>query len=298
MQDLVRQYDSAAKLLPVRLRSLTEGVNPSVKSSAEEFRLRSGRGFTLIAGGREVAPWGEVTVSAGEVAALVNSAAKGSLHSVVSSVSRGFIACDGGHRVGIAGSAVAKDGNVSGFRVFTSASVRIAKEIYGVADNVFAELLVYNFPSAIIISPPGFGKTTLLRDLIRLASNCGLRVSVADERSEIAAVSGGICGFDLGRCTDVIESAPKAEAVLMLLRAMNPQIIAVDEITDTKDISAIKNAANCGVRLLATVHAGSVEEFLARDKHRTLDSIFKKAVLISQNGGKRTYSVHDIGEPK
>ena len=153
-----------------------------------------------------------------------------------------------------------------------------------------------HFESTLIISPPGRGKTTVLRDLVRTLSDDGLRVSVADERGEIAAMRDGAPQMDVGRYTDVIDNCPKDKAVMMLLRAMNPQIIAMDEITATEDALALMSAEGCGVGLLATVHANSLGDLMNKGLYRSIikKKLFKKLVTIENVADSRTYSVSEL----
>ena len=152
----------------------------------------------------------------------------------------------------------------------------------------------------VILSPPGGGKTTLLRDLIRRLSDGiegpPLRVGVADERGELGA---GELRYALGPRADVLENCPKDQALLMLLRGMAPQVLAADEITHPADLRAMETAAGCGVTLLATAHGGSWEELSLRPLYRELlgAGIFQKFVFISLAAGKRVYTVQDGGGP-
>ena len=172
-------------------------------------------------------------------------------------------------------------------------AVRISKELIGIGRELTGSLFENGeFLSTLIISPPGGGKTTLLRDIIRLVSDRGKRVSVADERGEIAALKGGIPQFNIGRHTDVLEFCPRAQAVIFLLRAMNPQIIAMDEITGPEDFEALRSAVGCGVKLLATAHSASTGEMKKTALQRNAFMwIFERIVVIDNNAGKRSYRI-------
>lgn len=157
------------------------------------------------------------------------------------------------------------------------------------------------FASTLILAPPGMGKTTLLRDLIRaLSSGEGCpphRVSLADERGEVAALYRGVPQLDVGPGTDVMEGCPKAMALMLLLRGMGPQVLAADEITAPEDVKALLTAAGCGVSLLATAHGESREDLRRRPLYRPLleEGIFRRLVLIDGQGDARRYRVEVLG---
>ena len=157
--------------------------------------------------------------------------------------------------------------------------------------------LELGLPDTLLVSPPGAGKTTLLRELVRLISEGGRRVSLIDERAEIAGVWEGAPLFDVGPCTDVMTGAPKPEAAAMLIRAMTPQLLAMDEITTPADVEAARSASGCGVKLLATAHAGSLRELASRPVYRPLleDRVFRAAVLIERRAGRRRYKLEELG---
>ena len=183
-------------------------------------------------------------------------------------------------------------GEVIALRDVTSANLRIAREIRGDARKLAGELYRDGtIDNALILGPPGSGKTTLLRDLIRALSDgegerSGLRVAVADERSELAGSFGHLA---LGARTDVLSGCPKALAIPMLLRAMSPQVVAVDEITVPADISAMEQAVGCGAALLATAHGSGTEDLGRRPLYRRMmeRGIFRIVITIRVADGRR-----------
>ena len=184
-------------------------------------------------------------------------------------------------------------------RDISSLAIRIPREREDIAHPLLSRLLVDGKPvNTLIVSPPGGGKTTLLRDLVRLLSDgselsAPLRVSLVDERGEIAAMHRGVAQLSVGSHTDVMDACPKNLAVPMLLRSMTPQVIALDEIAQQRDVEALYAASKCGVILLATVHASSLEELRQRQSLNELleSGIFDRAILISGQGRKRSYHV-------
>lgn len=279
---------AAARLLPDELeRSFLSGAF----HSAEEIRLRRGHEpRVLLPEGERVFARGHF-VSGEELGRVMDKASGCSLHSYGTQLRQGFITAKNGVRVGVCGSGVG-DGGREGIRDVSSLAIRIPRQIKGVGCDAIKKLGSFE-ESVLVISPPGGGKTTFLRELIRCCSDSGKRVSVCDERGELAAVHQGEAGFDLGRCTDILSGVDKAAGMLMLLRAMNPQVIAVDEISSGEDIAAVEKAACCGAVIFATAHATSVEQMRRRALYaRLLDSgIFNRAVVISGGGEDRKYEV-------
>lgn len=207
----------------------------------------------------------------------------------------------GGFRVGLCGSAVVKDGEVTNLKQISSAVIRISREQKGIAQAVAPRLFRDGrFVSTLLLSPPGGGKTTLLRDLVRqLSQGEGVppqRITLIDEREEIAVMYRGQPQMDVGPRTDVLSGCPKALAIPMALRAMNPQIIAVDEITVREDIAAMAAAAHCGVRFLATIHADGRQELGRKPLFSQLlkARVFEKAVTIRREGEQRQYIVEEL----
>lgn len=180
-------------------------------------------------------------------------------------------------------------------RAISSLAIRIPHEIRGCGQAVI-DRLAASSGNVLILSPPGYGKTTFLRECIRQMSDAGQRVSVADERGELAAVYRGIPQFDLGKSSDVMSDVPKAQAVMMLLRAMNPQVIAMDEISSPEDIGAAETASGCGVRIIATAHAAGRSELQVRPIYKKLleHGMFGSLIVIKSCCGVRSYSYEEI----
>lgn len=297
-QDEIARYRQAAAFLPVRLRKLAETLPGERQAVAEEFRLRTGRPMTVLLPEGERCPWPtEPPVEPEELETLCDLGAEFSRYAAAETLREGFLPARGGFRIGFCGSAVMKGGICTNLTDLSSANLRIAREKRGVAEALAERMLAGGAPeSALLLSPPGGGKTTLLRDLIRCISEKGIRVGLADERGEVAVCYRGRPQMDLGPCTDVLDGCPKAAAIPMLLRTMNPQVVAADEITAEEDIRAITMAAGCGVRLLATVHAEGVSELAQKPLYARLleTKVFRRAVCIRKTAEGRRYEWEEL----
>ena len=298
----ILRFHQAAALLPPEQRRALERLDDAVKARTEEIRLRAGQPVSLVLPEGEITlPGWERPVRTAELALLLEIATQASAHTALSQVRSGFFTVRGGHRLGICGSGVVKDGAVWNLRQVSSLALRIAREAVGIAAPILDRLWAgEELLSTLILSPPGWGKTTLLRDLIRaLSDGDGVparRVGVADERGELAGVCEGVPQFRVGRRTDVMDGCPKSAGLLMLLRGMNPQALAADEITAPEDIAALERAANCGVSLLCTAHGASLEDLRRRVLYRRLleAQIFRRLVVIRRQGSRRCYSVEEL----
>ena len=291
------RYEAAAAILPSRLRQAALELSVVQRQTAEELRLRVGGDLTALVGGEEISLCGGVTAE--ELETLCDIAADFSRYAAIETLREGYLSVRGGFRLGLCGTVVMKDGVAANLKNLTSAALRIGREYPGIGEKLLPRMLEDGrFRNTLILSPPGGGKTTLLRDLVRSLSNGGYRVALLDERGEVAVCHQGQPQMDVGRRTDVLDGCPKAIGIPMVLRAMNPRIIAVDEITLREDIRAMVMAAGCGVGLLATVHAGSVEELVERPLYRELleHRVFRLVVRIERSEGKRTYTVEELTE--
>ncbi len=292
----MNRLNAAAALLPITLNSELLILSEEQRSNIEEIRLRSGQAMTALISGREIPIAQEHIITSDELESVLECATGASVHSVETSIANGYVNVSGGIRLGICGTAIMRGGNVSGIRNLSSLSIRIPCERYGCAEAELNTMLADGVTDILIISPPGAGKTTCLREFIRVISNMGYRVSVADERGEIAAVCNGSAQFDVGIHTDIISDAPKASAAMILIRAMNPQVLAMDEISTKEDVQAIFEAAGCGVKLIATAHAGSFEDLYTRQIYRQLidSGVFKYCLMINNDKGHREYCVKKL----
>ena len=252
-------------ILPSRLRQETDPF----RDWANDIRLVLGSPPEIVAG--EESHYLRGNVTADELHFVINAATRYSPWASATT-SQGYITGPGGHRIGICGEAVIKDGRMEGIRRPTSLCIRVARDFPGLAEPL-ADLP----GSILILGSPGWGKTTLLRDLIRQKRRKGCQVCVVDERGELFPE-----GIDLSLGISVLTGCPKAQGIELMLRTMGPQIIAVDEITARKDCEALQQAAWCGVNLIATAHAGSLRDFLHRSVYEPLvkQNLFDHLIIL------------------
>ena len=271
-------------MLPPAVRRIIQMLPGPVLNQVEEIRLRRGRPLmlTLPAGDTflngEGSPVSDLNqaylVSEDDMERLVQLISSSSIYALEEELRNGFITLPGGYRAGICGKAVLEGGRLKTLKYLSACNIRIFREVAGAAGAVLPllvdrkRMVIYH---TVLVSPPRCGKTTLLRDLVRQVSDGvpslglpGANVSLVDERSEVAGCYLGVPQRDVGMRTDVLDGCPKAEGMLMLLRAMGPQVIATDEIGRREDIAAIEEVLNAGVKVLTTVHGSSLEDLSGR----------------------------------
>jgi stage III sporulation protein AA len=274
---------------PDAIARAVDAISAEQQGKIEEIRMRMGQNVCISAQGRE---WvlldgrAPLLTDAGMLATVLDRASAFSNYAVSDMLQRGYLTVNGGHRIGVCGT-LQQHGEAKTMKDVSSVNLRVARQVSGFADAAM-NLLWENPGSTLVIGPPGCGKTTLLREMIRqLSDRFQFRVAVVDERSEIAGSVSGAPQFEIGKHTDVLTGAGKMEGIEMLLRGMNPEWIAVDEITAKDDVRAIGHASYCGVRMLATAHAYGREDLKKRPVYRELLALRMFQNLIIMNSDKK-----------
>ena len=292
------------------IREVIVTIPKDIKSSIEEIRLRVNKPLMIYANNHDffITRKGEISssenqnnyiVSKKNIDNCIQFISDYSIYSIEEELKRGYITIQGGHRVGIVGRVVLENGDIRIMKEFTGLNYRVAREKIGISSKIIKYLLneKKEFLNTLIVSPPQCGKTTLLRDIIRNLSNGmpdlklkGLKIGLVDERSEIGAAYRGIIQNDLGLRTDVLDGCPKAKGMIMLIRAMSPEIIATDEIGRIDDAFAIHEALLAGIKLITTVHGNSLEDILQKKVIGDLvkDSVFQRIIILSNKKGVGT----------
>lgn len=276
----------------------------------QEIRLRVHAPLLMICNNREyyITPDGTLSMRAEEAYLVTREALREtldymssySLYAFEEEIRQGFITIQGGHRIGIAGKTITDGHGIRSMKFISFINVRLSHQVKGCAAAVIPYLYEHDMIlHTLIISPPRCGKTTLLRDIIRQVSNGsgehpGLTVGVIDERSEIGACYQGVPQNELGIRTDILDCCPKAQGMMMLIRTMSPQVIAVDEIGSREDMEAIEYVMNCGCKLVATVHGSSIEDIKQKPVLRkmVLEKWFERYVILNNRG--RTGNIGEI----
>lgn len=257
----------------------------------QEIRLRAGKPLILLCDNRELLK-PDYILSPDDLRETVEYICNYSVYAYEEELRQGFVTIQGGHRVGFGGKVVCENEKVKSIKNISFLNIRLAHEVIGCADSVMPHIYEDgSLKHTLIISPPGCGKTTLLRDIVRSVSDGneygkGVTVGVVDERSEIAACYMGVPQNDVGLRTDVLDCCPKVQGMLMLIRSMSPKVLAVDEIGDDRDIEAIRYVYGCGCKVIVTAHGTDLEDIKQKPflKDMVKEELWERYIVLDNSG--------------
>ncbi len=278
MTEKIRQIED---FLPITINTILNTFISKHTDTINEVRLRSGQPLCVFMNGKNVflTQQGEPTSSAAmgyivthkEIQDVFLSACKNSVYAYSEQLKKGFLTLSGGHRMAIAGRVVYENANISTMQNITSLSIRIASERKGCSGPLLHHIVQNGqIQSCAIISPPGGGKTTMLRDIARCLSLYGYTVSVIDERGEIAGMNQGIASYDLGVLCDVLDGCKKADGLMMALRGLSPAVMLIDELGSIREAQAVWEGINGGVATIFSLHAATISQAVRREPMKYL----------------------------
>ncbi len=271
------------KLLPEKIYDVATGGGGRIVT---EIRMRVGKPLSVAVAGRYFNPIDEYghlyEVTREDVDHVLGVATKHSLYAVNSQLAGGYLSCDEGIRIGVSGEGVYKGGRLFTLKNVSSLCIRVPAQIFGCASAL--ERIVKDFGNTVILSPPGYGKTTMLREFVRLLSQSGKNVVVIDERNELSASVNGVSGFDLGPNTDVLLFSSKKGGYADAVRSLRPDLVATDEIFGAEEIDCLEDIFRCGVNVVATVHAKNTLSLLENKVYGRLAKFTRYFVELGELG--------------
>lgn len=313
----VNIYDSVVESLCKELNNILIKIPYSYKEKVEEIRLRNGKPLIISYENKDrfITCHGKVSqymdkaliIKEDHIQSTFQKISNYSVYAYEEEIRNGYITIKGGHRVGIGGKVIYGSMGIETIKDISSLNIRIAREKKKISDHIIQYLVENNtdFYNTLIISSPQCGKTTLLRDIVRnlsngfgLLSEKGFKISVIDERSEIAGVHKGIAQNDIGLRTDILDGCLKSDGIMMAIRSMSPDIIAVDEIGSKRDVESIHEALKAGIKLIATIHGSSIEEVQSKSSMEDLfkEKIFDRFIILDRSNGVGTIKKIISGE--
>lgn len=315
------KQEEILRILPLEIRKVLKGIRLSF-DSVQEIRIRVNSPLLILYKGREIDAgytYDSIKYKHGlkvklkDIREMMELICEHSAYAYEEEMRQGYVTIEGGHRIGIAGKTILSDGSIKNMKHISCLNIRVAGQMIGCADDIIGQLIqdggdnygrIYH---TLILSPPGGGKTTLLRDIIRQLSGgrnqgkvrfAGMNVGVVDERSEICACYLGVPQNDVGPRTDVLDGCPKAEGMIRLVRSMAPDVIAVDEIGAKKDYEAIEYALTCGCGIIATIHGRDIDDLKNNVYMKTCfdDGMFERIVIPGGASGNGNSIYNEKGE--
>ena len=306
------RFDLAVCGLSGNLQELLIKVPLYIKETAQEIRIRVNHPLAIYSAKKVyfLTKSGSVleklsdnlyVVTQNELTRTFHHVCEYAVYSHQQEIKNGYLTMKGGFRVGLCGTAVFQEGKMSGIREISSLNIRIARELHGCADELLRQVQHLS-GGLLLVGPPSCGKTTLLRDLARQlslgATGSIQKVTVVDERSEIGGTYLGICQNDLGLC-DVLDGYQKGEGILQAVRCLSPDFIVCDEVGKLSEIEAMKEGLNAGAAIIASAHAGSLQELLQREqaKRLILSEAFETVVLLKgRSAPGKIEGIYKVGE--
>lgn len=286
-------------IFPAEIKKALSRIN---LENVYELRLRINKPISLNILGKIcfLSPKGQtmsvneaIILSKEDMEVVFYSACEHSVFSVNDNIKQGFLTLDGGYRIGITGEIVYDKNEIHTIKNISSLNIRIPHQITGCAEIALNYCLTNSFENTLIISPPGAGKTTVLRDLAYQISknNIAYNLMIIDERNEISNTINGVSNFNVGLLTDVITNSSKTYGFDNAIRTMRPDIIFTDEIGSNEDISSLRKAYTCGIKIVATIHANSIQDLKNKKELSELleHKVFRRYVLLSVRNGVGTY---------
>lgn len=294
---------------------LPKGATEEIKlkiniDDIEEIRLKVEKPIIINTNKKEVIL--DYFITKEELKYIITKISNYSIYAFQEEIKQGYITFKGGHRIGLAGECVMENSEVKTIRNITSINIRMCKEIIGCSDKIMTYISKFNrVNNTLIVSPPKCGKTTLLRDITRNISNglnriglTGKKVTVIDERSEIAGCYNGVPQMNVGIRTDVLDGCLKRKGILMAIRSLAPEVIICDEIGLIEEMEELNVAFNSGVNMILSVHGLNLQDVINRAVFYQLikTNIIERIIILSNRLGPGTietvYEVLPGGEVK